>query len=162
MIFCCFAFAFGSIFLAISPCTPLRHWGAAEDVGGVAGVGAGVVVVLAVVVVEVVPVEVTSCRCSSAPGTAAAGAGRAVDEGVHGQRGGELRELEVALAEGQLVDGEEAAGRVEAAVVDADEVAQPVDEVGQVVEVALEDEVDRQDLVARSGRPARPARSTGR
>ena len=48
-----------------------------------------------------------------------------------------------ASAKVDRVDREQPAGRVELAVAHVDEVAQPVEEVGQVVEVALELDRDR-------------------
>src|SRR6185503_12742732 len=74
----------------------------------------------------------------------------AVDEGVDhevrldlGEAGGRRR-----LGEVDLVDREEATGRVERAAPDVDEVPQPVEEVGEVVEVAGELDRDRDREVA--------------
>src|SRR5581483_2255491 len=71
----------------------------------------------------------------------------AEDERRDGERGLDLREGRLALVEDDRVDREEAGGRVQDALVDSDQVAQPVEEVGQVVEPALEGEVDGDLLV---------------
>ena len=56
-----------------------------------------------------------------------------------------------ALGEVDLVDREQAAGRVERAVANVDEVPEPVEEVGEVVEVALELDGDRDREVSGIG-----------
>ena len=51
------------------------------------------------------------------------------------------------LGEIDLLDREQAARRFELAVADTDERAEPEEKVGQLVEVAVEDEADRHDLI---------------
>src|SRR5207237_6877041 len=72
-----------------------------------------------------------------------------VDERVDYEVRLDLREARRrGLREVDRVDREQPPGRVERAVTNVDEVAQPVEQVGQLVEVALELDGDRDRLVA--------------
>ena len=101
----------------------------------------------------------SSCRRSSSVQPAGA-AGRAVDVGVDEQLGGDLRERVCEHIEGHRVGVEEPPARFELAVVHRDEAAQPVEEVAEAVEVAVEQQVDPVGLV-RAARRVAPPLTTG-
>ena len=81
---------------------------------------------------------------------------RAVDVGVDRQRGLDLRKFPFPFAELDAVDGEQAAVGRERAPANVDEVAQAEEKVGELEEVAVEDDGDRHDLIpAQRSRPLR-------
>jgi hypothetical protein len=94
------------------------------------------------------PVAPGRAGCSRRAGGAATvgTAAGPVDEGVDRELGLDLREVRGrgGLAEVDGVDREQAAVRASAAVADVDEVPQAVEEVRELVEVALELDLDRE------------------
>src|SRR6266576_2457667 len=71
----------------------------------------------------------------------------AVDVGVDRQGGLHLRELQLALIELDAIDREQTTVSSQCAPADIDEVAQPEEKIGELEEVAVEDDGDRDDLI---------------